>query len=937
MKTQTVLRIGLLFILGSRFATFSAVADEVLDQYSVASAHYSAERWDMAVEDYRQFIKRFPDHKRATDAKFFLLESLTQLKRYDEAEEIAQRFFVNFPNHTYSAQVLYRWAELTMLQGDNIQSLKLFKEFNDLYPSHDLGQYVLTYIGRLSEHNHDYTTSARFLNKSLAAFPNGATAAEAHLRLGIQAFGEKEFGKAKSHFEWIENNPATSSHQTTALYWQGITLLAEKDYDAAAKILVDAERLDESGSIAPAAMFFSGESYRLSGDLDRADTIFANGLKQWPGSDWADDSMCRRIEIATLTKKHDVVDKHYSEFQKRFPDSDRVIEANQFLARSLLLRSQFSRALTLMENTLSISQDVAPQQKHLNRLRYLAGLSHLGLKNSERAIQVLSQITKQNSSKSLIARTRLALGVAYLELKEREKALSYFKTARVHLSGIALDRCQAHLIRSLVEMKMIDQAIDELEHLQQSYVDDEAIFDSLSRVANHLLSTKDYKRAEIRFRQLANAQKTVWRVAGLSGLGMCLYQLEEFDSAVTAFESIMGLPAKETAAAQAYIMKARCLEKLGQLELASEAYEEVERRFPESALAVESLLLSAKLLITIGKTERGIAFYEKIVQRFPDLEIMDEVLYQWAWALIDDGRIEDADGVFSRIYLEFPSSRFWSDATYRLAEQSLHRKNYDRANQLVDAILTDQNVNEIGIGAHVLFLKARIMAEQNRWEDSITPLQTVISEFNDHKLAVDARFWLAEAYYRMKDFTEARIEFQNLLTENLHEDKATWEPVVYLRNAQIYGVEKNWTQAIRLSDALFERFPDFPQTYEANYLVGRSYARLANFAKARESFQKVIESEEARKTETAAMAQWMIGESYFHQKDYDAAIRAYLRGEVAYDFPNWRSKSLLQAAKCYELLGDTEESQRLLQKIVTDFGGEESAQRAKELLRDTSS
>jgi len=56
------------------------------------------------------------------------------------------------------------------------------------------------------------------------------------------------------------------------------------------------------------------------------------------------------------------------------------------------------------------------------------------------------------------------------------------------------------------------------------------------------------------------------------------------------------------------------------------------------------------------------------------------------------------------------------------------------------------------------------------------------------------------------------------------------------------------------------------------------------------------------------MAQWMIGESYLHQKKYHDAIRAYLRGEGLYDFPKWQAVSLLQAGKCYEALGQWREA-----------------------------
>ena len=67
------------------------------------------------------------------------------------------------------------------------------------------------------------------------------------------------------------------------------------------------------------------------------------------------------------------------------------------------------------------------------------------------------------------------------------------------------------------------------------------------------------------------------------------------------------------------------------------------------------------------------------------------------------------------------------------------------------------------------------------------------------------------------------------------------------------------------------------------------------------------------------MAQWMIGETYFHQKDYAAALRAYLRLEILYDYPRWQSAALLQAAKCHEALGESKEATELYTRLMKTY------------------
>jgi cellulose synthase operon protein C len=96
----------------------------------------------------------------------------------------------------------------------------------------------------------------------------------------------------------------------------------------------------------------------------------------------------------------------------------------------------------------------------------------------------------------------------------------------------------------------------------------------------------------------------------------------------------------------------------------------------------------------------------------------------------------------------------------------------------------------------------------------------------------------------------------------------------------------------------------------------------------------VIHSAAGAKTETAAMAQWMIGETYFHQKNYEAACKEYLRLEILYAYPEWQAGALLQAGKCCAQMGDAKQAEELYQRILkvypkTSFAKEAATEAAK--------
>lgn len=106
----------------------------------------------------------------------------------------------------------------------------------------------------------------------------------------------------------------------------------------------------------------------------------------------------------------------------------------------------------------------------------------------------------------------------------------------------------------------------------------------------------------------------------------------------------------------------------------------------------------------------------------------------------------------------------------------------------------------------------------------------------------------------------------------------------------------------------------------------------ADFDGARRAYNKVIHSPAGAKTETAARAQWFIGETFFHQKNYQAALREYLKLEILYAYPTWQAAALFEAGKCHELLGEKKEAAELYRRILNVYPKTPLADDAKKRL-----
>ncbi len=155
-----------------------------------------------------------------------------------------------------------------------------------------------------------------------------------------------------------------------------------------------------------------------------------------------------------------------------------------------------------------------------------------------------------------------------------------------------------------------------------------------------------------------------------------------------------------------------------------------------------------------------------------------------------------------------------------------------------------------------------------------------------------------------------------------------------MRQAQVLAQRKDCAAAQALAEQVPARFSDFEQQHEVDLVLGRARAAEGDFEQAREHYRRTCRSPRGAKTETAAVAQLLIGESYFHQQNYAAALREYLAVEILYAYPDLQATALLQAAKCYEQLGEWKQAVALYDRLAQDFPGSQLVEEASRRRQD---
>ena len=963
---KTTFQLFLLAWLGLGSSLAMVWADAPGDHYSVAAGHYAERRWKLAVEEFEALLAADPHHGRAARSHFFTGEALVQLGEFAKANEHFGDYLQMAAAGKYAKQATFRIGETSYLAGDVQAARGRLKAFRVKYPNDPLDAYVLAYQAEIELQAKNNSLAEQLFEQSLKNFADGPLSEDcrfglarsqerlgklpqaaaayrllaandkglfadaAHFRLGTIHYHNKQYAQAAKSFQTIAKTFSRSRLKTKALYWLGLSYKAQQQWAKAAETLLAAIQRDPKHKLVPAMRYHAADALLYASQHGQAIAEFDRLLVASPQSPWADDAVLGKMLAQLRIGNHQAVGSLAVQMEKLHPRSPLRAMARQTWARSLIFAKQYATAAAVLEPL--IAAQAKPHGRDMER--YLLGLSYHHQRRYDEALQQFGAIAS-NPEKTLKASLLLAHATTLSTVKRYKEAIELLKMYLATFpKGPEASGCYAELAgcyAAIGDWKLAKENHKILLSLQAPQ--------QLTLSTSHRLAELAYRGEQKAwsvelFRLLAaEGNPPEYLSKGLSGLAWSQLRQNDISDSAATFQRLIEQYPDSPLAAEAALVRGKSLERLGKPDAAMAMYHLVIDRH-ETAEQLPAALLAAGLLHDqLQQQSDAIQLFSRLLKEYPDHKKTDLVVYKIAWLYRDLGDDAQADARFQQIHDAHPQSHYWPDASYRLAERAVAAKRYDQADRYL-AEITAGTAGTAGksLLAHAHYLRGQIAVTRGQWDRVAQPMRQIIEHYAESPMRLQAEYFIAEATYRKGEYDKAGLRFEQL-SRKIGERGDAWLAMIPLRRAQVLAQNKKWNKAYDLAEGIAKSFPNFTQQYEVDYLLGRCHASRAEFIEARDAYRRVTQSPHGAKTETAAMAQWMIGETWFHQKLYQDAIKQYLRAEILYKYPKWQAASLLQAGKCYEHLGDWQQATAMYTKLLSKYANTMYDEKAQRRLR----
>ena len=165
--------------------------------FKLAVSLFNDKLYDLALEQFRQFVAAYPNTSQGIEARFYLGLTQRQMKKYEDARFTFQNFALAFPDHPKAAEAWWNVAEAYVALKNLQEAALAFERVKTFHPKSPLAPEALLKASTYFEASGDGENSKKTLRALTEEYGSSKVVLEARLRLAKIYFSEKQYELAR--------------------------------------------------------------------------------------------------------------------------------------------------------------------------------------------------------------------------------------------------------------------------------------------------------------------------------------------------------------------------------------------------------------------------------------------------------------------------------------------------------------------------------------------------------------------------------------------------------------------------------------------------------------------------------------------------------------------------------------------------------------------
>jgi TolA-binding protein len=596
-------------------------------------------------------------------------------------------------------------------------------------------------------------------------------------------------------------------------------------------------------------------------------------------------------------------------FQKNYPNSPKLDEANLLIGECYFHQNRYLDALAKFEGILN-----QPSAKSLkDAIFYWIAEVHFKGNNFNKASAYYKMLVEEFPNSSYAASAYYSLGWCSFQVNDFSLALEYFKTVETKYpkEPQALD-VPMKIIECFYNLKDYSVIKERANNYIKLFSKDafrlSYLYFYMGEADYYLNNFKD--AIDEYSKVFANSQDQKLQALSKIGIGWSHLKLKEYKEAEAVFLEVKQDNLEKKSLDVLLLGQAILMAETNRLNEAKMIYGELLQVASEPLVLMQAYLGKADAYYNLADYQEAISVYKEALERVETKntpqELIDKLHYNLAWAYLKQAEFKDAISEFRKVVKETGDKIVKISALCQIGDAYQDSGDYNKAEESYDNILKEHP--DSLYSDYVQYQLGLTLLKASNYDGAIMSFLSIKKNYPQSQLLDDASYALGLTYFQRQDYNASRDALQVFLSE--FKDSKLRSQGLYLLGSSLYNLGK-FNDAIEAFKEIVRLYSqDMELTQKAEYEIADCYYQIGNEKEAMARF-KMLRSKYPDSSLTPEIM-WWLGEYYYRNNDLVLARRYF--SSLIQDF----SKSNL-VADAYYALGSIQEEQSNYKEAIKSF------------------
>lgn len=752
------------FFLHSHAATQNSKQNA---DFKLAINLYNDKLYDLAAEQFKQFVASYPATQEGIEARFYLGLTQLKLKQYEDARLTFQTFALSYQDNPRAPEAWWNTGESYAALKNNMEAALAFERVKVFHPKSKLAPEALLRASGYFVLAGETENARRSLRIIVQEYPKSGAVLSARTTLARMYFDEGNLEQAQNELKRvIEGDPSADAKAQALLILANIYQATQRPEQAQTTYREIIAKHKGSAAVQGAYVQL-GKLLADAGRYNDAIAQFKKGLTEVETLDTAlvQEALTGMGDASAASGDFPSAITYFSKFVSTYPASDRVPQVLWNAATASSKAKNYAKSNDFCNQLLkSNASDALKRRAQLT----LARNAHQQ-RNAAQAVHLLAGFLDQYGDDRAAPKVIMLIGqLTERELRDPQRAASYYELliAKYPHSPLVDDAYEA-AARCYEQAKEFNRALQLFTELTQKYPASE--YRSLAEQRITMIRTFESKEKDAGLEKLALLIGDVVSEKDRIGLAFKLGEiyfndLKNYEAAAAQFTNAINSGMNDARFVDALFLRARSYELLTLKDQkyrqpAIDAYETFLQSYfsdPRSGAASFALFQLRSVSLSAARDA-----YTAALAMHPYPLHHDAMLLRLGSLQESSDSLADALATYSALASSYPDSAAAEEASFRVVHLLLKFGLTDSA-----AAAGTRYLNSYPAAPHtseVLSTSADVAQQQGAPRQAAELYRQLIDDFPYTPAADSAGPKLAQAYVACGSYANAIAEYSELV------------------------------------------------------------------------------------------------------------------------------------------------------------------------------